>query len=88
VTELEEHLRDVPDLGNHTNDRHRPTRRSPMILALAAAGTAIAVGTGTHLIWIRPLLWFAGPSRRRRPRTRKGAGDLALPPITSEGAST
>jgi Domain of unknown function (DUF1707) len=34
VTELEEHLRDVPDLGNHTNDRHRPTWRVPMILAL------------------------------------------------------
>jgi hypothetical protein len=54
----------------------------------AASATAIAVGTGTHLIWIWPLLWFAGPWRRRRPRTCTGAGDLALPPITSEGAST
>jgi Domain of unknown function (DUF1707) len=71
VAELDQQLRDLPDPGDHRNHRHR-ARLVPMILPLATASTAIAVGTETHLIWILPLLWFAGPWRHRSTRPRRG----------------
>ncbi len=68
VTELDAQLRDLPDLRADRSDRRWATRRVAMILALTVAATAIAAINGAHLIWILPLLWFAGPWHRHRPR--------------------
>jgi len=71
VAELDQQLRDLPGPGDHRNHRHR-ARLMPMVLPLATASSAIAVGTEIHLIWILPLLWFAGPGRDRSTRRQRG----------------
>lgn len=90
VTELDDQLRDLPNLRTDQSGRRWATPRVAMIIALTVTvtvtATAIALSNGAHLIWIVPLLWFAGPWHRHRPRIHAGPRELALPPITREGS--
>jgi hypothetical protein len=61
-------------------------QRIAKALTVTVTATAIALSNGAHLIWIVPLLWFAGPWHRHRPRIHAGPRELALPPITREGS--
>jgi len=77
VTQLDHQLRDLPHLPTEPRGRGWATRRVTLIVAVAAIVMAIALSSGGHLIWILPLLWFAGPWHRRwipaRPNPRGGA---------------
>jgi Flp pilus assembly protein TadB len=87
VTQLDQQLRDLPKLRNlRTEPRGRRLgiQRVTMIVAIAIAVatvvTAIALSSGVRLIWILPLLWFAGPWQRRGIRThRRGRARSSCP---------
>jgi hypothetical protein len=88
VTELDDQLRDLPNLRTEQSGRRWKTRRLATILPLPVAATAIALSNGARLIWILALLWFAGRWHRHRPRIAKDHRDLALRPVTREGSRT
>ena len=50
LTELDDELRDLPNLRTDERGRRRATRRVAIILALTVAATAIAPSTRAHLI--------------------------------------
>jgi Flp pilus assembly protein TadB len=85
VTELDDHLRDLPHLRAEQRSRVWGTQRVMIVAvavavavavtaAIAAATAASALSGGVHLIWILPLLWFAGPWHRRWIPRRRGPG--------------
>lgn len=71
VTQLDQQLRDLPNLRSDRRGRRSGTQRVTLIVAVAAVITAIALTNAGHLIWILPLLWFAA-GRGPRPRHRSG----------------
>jgi hypothetical protein len=76
VTQLDQQLRDLPNLRDLPTDQRRrrwATQRMMMIVVVAVAATAIALSNGGHLIWILPLLWFVGPWHRRYLPTHRRA---------------
>jgi Flp pilus assembly protein TadB len=71
VTQLDQQLRDLPNLRTEHRGRRSGTQRVTLVVAVVAVVTAIALSSGVHLIWILPLLWFAA-GLGRRPQHRSG----------------